>query len=469
MNSFFPRQSAGSVIGILSVWKAMRLVSVFCLTGALFIGCGEPNLNDPRARDKVLAKAIDASNLQTRRAPSGEELRYAPNQERPYTGWVKSIGEVGTLAQFQNGKPNGIYISWYSNGQNSEKGIFRNGRNGLWTKWYKNGQKSSEGPYKNGERDGLWIEWYTDGTEKSKGTYKSGIKDGAWTEWYNSGQKCSERTYKDGEENGLWTEWYKTAQKRSERTYKDGMVLIPAGGFEMGSNRDDSDEEPTHTVYVDAFYMDASEVTNAAYKKFVDTNPQWQKGNIDQKFHNGYYLHLWNGNNYPSGKGDHPVVYVSWYAAMAYAKWAGKRLPTEAEWEKAARGGLIDKQYPWGDIIDRDKANYSGNVGDTTPARSYLPNAYGLYDMAGNVWEWCLDEYDSGFYRRSPRQNPIAGETSLNNIVDNYPNVNNHRVLRGGSWINSGHYVRCARRSRAAPTGMSNDFGFRCAKGSVTP
>ena len=131
----------------------------------------------------------------------------------------------------------------------------------------------------------------------------------------------------------------------------------------MGNENGLDNEKPVHTVHVDAFYMDTHEVTNAEYKKFVDANPQWQKGRIQRRFHNGGYLPFWNGNDYPVGKGDHPVVTVSWYAAMAYSQWAGKRLPTEAEWEKAARGGLVGKKYPWGDTIDDTKANYGRNVG----------------------------------------------------------------------------------------------------------
>ena len=161
----------------------------------------------------------------------------------------------------------------------------------------------------------------------------------------------------------------------------EGMVLIPAGEFEMGSNDPEAgnDEQPVHTVSIDAFYMDKYEVTNAQYKKFVDANPQWGKDRIDEEFHVGYYLQDWNGNNYPAGTANHPVTHVSWYAAMAYAGWVGKRLPTEAEWEYAARGGLVGKKYPWGDVIDPGKANYGRNVGDTTSVGKYPPNGYGLF------------------------------------------------------------------------------------------
>ena len=139
----------------------------------------------------------------------------------------------------------------------------------------------------------------------------------------------------------------------------DGMVLIIEGEFQMGSNdgNADLDEQPVHTVHLDAFYIDANEVTNGEFKDFVLANPAWQKDGIDEKFHDGNYLQKWNGNNFPLGERDHPVRYVSWYAAMAYAISADKRLPTEAEWEKAARGGLEKKQYPWGNGINFNRAN----------------------------------------------------------------------------------------------------------------
>ena len=224
-----------------------------------------------------------------------------------------------------------------------------------------------------------------------------------------------------------------------------------------------------HTVYTDAFYMDKYEVTNAQYKTFVNANPQWQKNWISTEYHDGDYLYHWNGNNYPIGKENHPVIHVSWYAAMAYAKWAGKRLPTEAEWEKAARGGLVGKKYPWGDSIDSTKANYNKNVDDTTSVGPYSSNAYGLYDMVGNVLEWCLDEYDADFYESSPRQNPIAGANVLSvSVTTNSSEAPPERVLRGGSWSNLPQYVRVADRTKGSPKLSYFGTGFRCVRAIVS-
>ncbi len=242
------------------------------------------------------------------------------------------------------------------------------------------------------------------------------------------------------------------------------MVLIPAGEFQMGSNESD-DEKPVHTVYIDDFYMDKYEVTNAEYKVFVDVNPQWRKSRIVGIYHDGDYLKNWSGNNYPSGKGEHPVTYVSWYAAMAYAEWTGKRLPTEAEWEKAARGGLVGQKYPWGDYIDPTKANYNKNVGGTTFVGKYSSNNYGLYDMAGNVLEWCLDAYDADFYESSPRQRPLAGGNhNLSSLTTNFSQVTTNRVLRGGSWSTLAQSVRAADRTKGHPTLSYFGAGFRCVK-----
>ena len=248
--------------------------------------------------------------------------------------------------------------------------------------------------------------------------------------------------------------------------FDPNMVLIPSGEFQMGSNTRDAynDEKPVHTVYVDAFYMDKYEVTNVQYKKFIDANPEWKKDRIPEKYQDGDYLKNWNGNNYPIGKENHPVTNVSWYGAMAYAQWAGKRLPTEAEWEKAARGGLAGQRYPWGNSIDFNNANYGRNIGDTIPVGSYPPNGYGLYDMVGNVWEWCLDEHDDSFYRTSPRRNPIAGANNIIDITDDFLNLDSLRVLRGGSWIRFARDVKVYDRDYTFPTFSHEDFGFRCVK-----
>jgi len=244
---------------------------------------------------------------------------------------------------------------------------------------------------------------------------------------------------------------------------KDGaeMILIPAGEFQMGSNRGDIDERPVHTVYVDAFYIDKHEVTNAQYKKFTSAtgHPEpeyWSKSKDIQP--------------------ELPVS-VTWHAAMAYAEWAGKRLPTEAEWEKAARGGLIGKRYPWGDEPPNDKGQYRANYDflghhsadkyggykEIFPVGAFPPNGYGLYDMAGNIWEWCLDEYQWDFYASSPKNNPLAGGT-LSALLTNYKNVKTNRVYRGGGWDTYDNLIRCANRFKGKPT---RGGGFRCVSSCV--
>lgn len=245
-----------------------------------------------------------------------------------------------------------------------------------------------------------------------------------------------------------------------------GMTLIPAGEFEMGDRFAGANENkcPAHTVYLDAFYMDQYPVTIERYREFLNATdyrkPDWDKVA-------GYF----------PIKELSPMICVSWHDAMAYAKWAGTRLPTEAEWEKAARGGLTGKKYPWGNSIDETKANYNNNVwngrvkgegrhGTTTPVGSYPPNGYGLYDMAGNVWEWCLDEYQEQFYLGSPERNPIAGGKSVTELVETYEHVRTVRVLRGGSWGIAlyNNFVELAARFNFYPTYPNVYTGFRCVR-----
>jgi len=220
---------------------------------------------------------------------------------------------------------------------------------------------------------------------------------------------------------------------------KDGakMVLIPAGEFQMGSNDGKVDDKPVHTVYLDAFYIDIYEVTNAQYKKFMDVT--------------GHKVPAyWNDPKYNAP--NQPVVGVIWDDISAYAKWAEKRLPTEAMWEKAARGGLVGKKYPWGDNITHDDANYDGTGGKDiwnglAPVGSFAPNGYGLYDMVGNVWEWCPD-----YYATSPKSNQTE------------PNSDSTRILRGGSWSDpNGYLVQVVYRYIFAPTRLGSNVGFRCA------
>lgn len=261
------------------------------------------------------------------------------------------------------------------------------------------------------------------------------------------------------------------------RAVPEGMVLIPEGEFIMGSNDAEAaaNEKPPHTVYIDAFYIDIHEVTVGEYKEFVrDTGHRALPSGVYER----------------SPTDRYPVNSVSWYDAMAYAQWAGKRLPTEAEWEKAARGGLSEEKYPWGnEALDGTQCNYADknvaglvwnfdgeeklitwadeDVDDgythNAPVGSYSANAYGLYDMAGNVLEWCLDEYDPNFYTNSPNANPISGE-SIIDIVENASNIITPRVNRGGSHASDANQVRVSYRNSSLPISIYNNVGFRCVK-----
>ncbi len=168
-----------SEVGMIRVWKVMKLVAIFFAASICLIGCGEPNLANPKTRERILDRAVDIRSLQTRNAASGEEILYAPNHNMPYTGWVKGDGVsiddwtvAGFLIQAQRGKAHGLYITWYTDGQIKEKGQIKNGkRQGQWKKWHENGQLFEKGIYKNDEKYGLWIQWDRDGEEISRETY----------------------------------------------------------------------------------------------------------------------------------------------------------------------------------------------------------------------------------------------------------------------------------------------------------
>ena len=254
---------------------------------------------------------------------------------------------------------------------------------------------------------------------------------------------------------------------------KNGMVCIPAGEFQMGSNEYDSPEKekPAHAVYIDEFYMDKYPVTNEQFREFVEANPLWNNLGmynfqfVIRKYRDSDYLKNWHKGKYPKGKEDHPVNWVSWHAAMAYSQWVGKRLPTEAEWEKAACGGLVGNKFPWGNAIYTEYGNFEKRVGETTTVGKYPANGYGVYDIVGNVSEWCLDEWNSKFYKSSEVNNPVSGG-SIERIIDAYLTSKKKRVIRGGSWKSEGHDVRVSYRDYLAPWKTNSFVGFRCVMSS---
>ncbi|TXH78542.1 MAG: formylglycine-generating enzyme family protein [Thiothrix sp.] len=302
------------------------------------------------------------------------------------------------------------------------------------------------------------------------------------------------------------------------------MIWLEGGVFKMGSDLPmaRADEKPVHAVKLDSFWIDANEVTNAEFKRFVEATgyittaekspvlaelmqqlPAGSPEPAPELLKPGALVfsmdkHRWDwvlGANWkhPSGpnssiagKDHYPVVQVSWDDAKAYAQWAGKRLPTEAEWEYAARGGLVDKTYTWGEedpYQGKAKANiWQGqfplnNTGadgfiETSPVRSFAPNAYGLYDMAGNVWEWVEDWYRVDTYAQrvgsEPVLNPKGPETSLDPEEPSMPK----RIQRGGSYLCDqqicASYRPSAKMKSSADTSLSN-VGFRCVKDAVAP
>lgn len=237
-------------------------------------------------------------------------------------------------------------------------------------------------------------------------------------------------------------------QRNLPRWKQIGMefIRIPAGEFLMGSDRRrdpraQDDELPQHSAFLDEYFIATVPVTNRQYKAFVDTT--------------GHRIpNHWRGGKIPDGKETHPVVYVSWDDAQKFCQWASLYLPTEQQWEKAARGtgGGI---YPWGNMPpDKTLCNFDNNVGDTTPVGTYPKGAspYGVLDMAGNVLEWVADWYQKDYYSTTPSRNltgPAAGK---------------YRILRGGSWGNPGHMMRAAYRDTNPPEYWNLLSGFRCVR-----
>lgn len=214
----------------------------------------------------------------------------------------------------------------------------------------------------------------------------------------------------------------------------EDMIYLPGGTFLMGSSQGKDNEQPPHEVSLDPFYIDTREVTLTEYEKFLSATgrkkPSFWHPELDRP--------------------DDPVVGVSWFDAAAYAAWMGKRLPTEAEWEYAARGGAAGKNYPWGDMPDRRRANFLST--GIAPVKSFEPNGYGLFDMIGNVWEWCSDWYSETYYQSSPKKNPKG------------PVIGIQKVLRGGTWYSTEEQARITNRYYALPDVRSFHTGFRCVK-----
>jgi formylglycine-generating enzyme required for sulfatase activity len=228
------------------------------------------------------------------------------------------------------------------------------------------------------------------------------------------------------------------------------LVYVPAGNFTMGIDNGAVDERPSHQAFLDAFWIDQTEVTNKMYTSCVNAGACNQPTNVRSYTHNLYY-----GN---TAFDNYPVIYVDWNMANAYCVWARRRLPSEAEWEKAARGddGRI---FPWGNNDPNGNLlNYNNNVQDTSRVKSYDAgrSPYGAYDMLGNVWEWVNDWYGETYYQTSPPSNPLG------------PDLGIYRVHRGGSWYDDITYIRSSKRDKGYPSFAYYNLGFRCAL-STTP
>lgn len=238
---------------------------------------------------------------------------------------------------------------------------------------------------------------------------------------------------------------------------RDGapMIVIPAGSFPMGvptGDRDGGrDEYPRHNVFVDTFAIDTFEVTHGRYRIFVNATGHRVPNNPRTPTRS-----LWQADTITDSLTDRPVINVDWFDAEAYCTWAGKRLPTEAEWEKAAKG-MSDQRFPWGNVEPTAKhLNYNQRwIGEKTlmPVGSYEAgkSPYGVYDMAGNVWEWVNDWYDARYYEKSPEKNPRG------------PDTGTKRVIRGAGWQNETPTIRIFTRVASDPSVRNESTGFRCA------
>lgn len=257
----------------------------------------------------------------------------------------------------------------------------------------------------------------------------------------------------------------------------DDMRFVTGAHFRMGSDLAELDEVraqtglasndalmpevPGRQVTVDPFYLDTVDVTNRQFSKFTVAVTAWHPDRIDPSLHNGRYLENWVSGSPPTDLLDHPVTFITWQAAVEYCAWRGKRLPTEIEYEWAARAGENTGQYPWGDAPPDSKlVNWSGSgIGGTVPVASYPPNDRGLYDMAGNVWRFTADPW-FGSYAEMPTNPAEISRAATNPAI--------RRVVRGGSYGANAANLRVRYRDSHRPLDAREMVGFRCAK-SVTP
>ncbi len=250
-----------------------------------------------------------------------------------------------------------------------------------------------------------------------------------------------------------------------------GARPIPAGTFTMGGSKTDEDARPAHRVKLGAYAIGAHEVTNAEYKAFVDAThhatpaadplPAVVGADRAAMFHHFADRYVWKNGTYPAGQADHPVVLVRWSDAAAFCAWLSQatgrhvRLPTEAQWERAARGGLEGKPYAWGDGLGLSHANYLENdaakeTGGTRSVGRYAPNGFGLYDMNGNVWEWVADWYQAHYYASSPATDPRG------------PVTGTMRIVRGGAWVDPDPaLLDLSHRHDVPPDTFPYSIGFR--------
>jgi sulfatase modifying factor 1 len=248
------------------------------------------------------------------------------------------------------------------------------------------------------------------------------------------------------------------------------LILVRAGEFVMGDDEGDETERPPHLARLDAFYIARYPVTNADYARFVTETkhpvprvgalPAIVEGSSEVAFRRLAQSHQWTNGAPPAGREQHPVTLVGISDAAAYCEWLTKRsgrhvrLPSEAEWEKAARGGLEGQRFPWGAEIDATRANFlpdgaTKHEHNTLPVGRYSPNAFGLFDMAGNVWEWVSDWYSPDYYSRAPYVNPRG------------PEEGTMRIVRGGAWLSPARLLRCGCRHHLPADTYTYSIGFR--------